>query len=105
MYHKGRRRNPVCSGLRADRKATNRLWNRVQKASIDSHGSLIGREDELVEVQALVLRPYVWLVTLIGPAGIGKTRLALQIAANLRDRYADGVFLVTRRSCAWWARC
>jgi predicted ATPase/transcriptional regulator with XRE-family HTH domain len=46
---------------------------------------LIGREWEVTVVQNLLLRPSVGLVTLIGPGGVGKTRLALQVAANLRD--------------------
>lgn len=55
---------------------------------------LIGRERELVHVRALLLRDDVGLVTLTGTGGIGKTRLALAVAAELQNHYADGVFWV-----------
>src|SRR5205085_12399752 len=54
----------------------------------------IGREQELTAVQQLLLREDVRLVTLTGPGGTGKTRLGLQAAAELSDRFADGVFFV-----------
>jgi predicted ATPase/class 3 adenylate cyclase len=55
--------------------------------------ALIGRERELEEVTAL-LRDGARLVTLTGPGGTGKTRLALQAAAELVDDFPDGVFWV-----------
>src|SRR5262245_13674958 len=55
---------------------------------------LIGRGRELAAVVALVKRPAVRLVTLHGPGGCGKTRLALQAAAELVDDFPDGVYLV-----------
>ena len=54
--------------------------------------SFIGRERELVEIKRLL--PGKRLLTLVGVGGIGKTRLALQVAAEVMDAYRDGVWLV-----------
>ena len=48
--------------------------------------SLIGRAQELDDVDALVERPGARLVTLTGPGGIGKTRLAAAVGERVRDR-------------------
>src|SRR5262249_54391216 len=55
---------------------------------------LLGREREVAELVALLRRPEAGLVTLTGPGGVGKTRLALQVAAEVLDGFADGAFLV-----------
>lgn len=56
--------------------------------------SFIGRQTELNAVKDLLVQQGVRLVTLIGPGGTGKTRLSLQTAAELIDRFKDGVFFV-----------
>jgi predicted ATPase/DNA-binding XRE family transcriptional regulator len=55
---------------------------------------LIGREDEVTAVVAL-LQSQVRLLTLVGPGGVGKTRLALACAAELSPRFRDGAALVS----------
>ena len=55
----------------------------------------LGREPELREIGALLERADVRLLTLTGPGGTGKTRLALQAAAAMSDDYPDGVWWVS----------
>ncbi len=55
---------------------------------------LIGREREVAMVQERLLEPATRLLTLTGPGGTGKTRLALQVAAEALDAWRDGVFFV-----------
>jgi predicted ATPase/serine/threonine protein kinase len=52
--------------------------------------SFVGREREVADVVRLFESER--LVTIAGPGGIGKTRLALQVAAELRDQFPDGVW-------------
>lgn len=56
----------------------------------------IGRQSEVTAVKNLLTseRQQVGLVTLTGPGGTGKTRLALQVAEDLVDRFVDGVYFV-----------
>ena len=53
--------------------------------------SLVGRESELAEVQEAVRAHR--LVTLTGVGGVGKTRLALEVAGHLADEFPDGVWV------------
>jgi predicted ATPase/class 3 adenylate cyclase len=68
--------------------------------SLDAHpnnlpvqlSSFVGRDAELEEVGALIDRHR--LVTMLGPGGIGKTRLALQVGAERIERHPNGVWFV-----------
>ena len=54
--------------------------------------SFIGRDDQVREAKQLLQKAR--LLTLTGPGGTGKTRLSLQIAANVLDQFPDGVYFV-----------
>jgi predicted ATPase/class 3 adenylate cyclase len=55
--------------------------------------ALVGREEDIERLRAVLARPGSRLVTLTGAGGIGKTRLAVQAAAGLADAFPDGL---------WW---
>jgi predicted ATPase/DNA-binding CsgD family transcriptional regulator len=56
--------------------------------------SLVGRTGEIVSARALLLDQAVPLLTLTGPGGVGKTRLALAIARDVAPAFADGAVFV-----------
>jgi predicted ATPase/class 3 adenylate cyclase len=55
----------------------------------------IGRAKEVAELEEVLARNEVRLLTLTGPGGIGKTRLALQVAADMLDQFPNGAFFVS----------
>ncbi len=56
--------------------------------------TFIGRDTELREIRARIEQESVRLLTLTGPGGTGKTRLALRVAADEIDRFDNGVFFI-----------
>lgn len=56
--------------------------------------ALIGRESDVATVQRMLRQPDGRLVTLLGPGGVGKTRIAIAVAESLQDDFAQGVAFI-----------
>jgi predicted ATPase/DNA-binding NarL/FixJ family response regulator/DNA-binding XRE family transcriptional regulator len=98
----------IAAGHRHERTGTNRdgllgeakvpsnpaLFTTQQKLPI-MPGSFVGREQEQADVLRLVLEQGIRLVTLTGPGGVGKTRLAVEVAGQLGGHFQDGVVFVS----------
>jgi predicted ATPase/class 3 adenylate cyclase len=84
----------VVAGLPSSFPALKTLGNRPTNLPVQPN-ALIGREREIEEISALVRSGAMRLVTLTGPGGTGKTRLALQVGAELLDDFPSGVFFVS----------
>ena len=56
---------------------------------------LLGREQETATLRQLLRHPDVRLITITGPGGVGKTSLALQVARELEQDFADGVHFIS----------
>jgi len=94
-------------------KETNELYGKIIRGeylsqpvpAIPKHNlptkqtSFIGREKELAEIERLIHDPLCRLITLVGPGGIGKTRLALQAANNTLRLFPDGAYFVSLDTC------
>jgi predicted ATPase/class 3 adenylate cyclase len=83
----------VIPGLESEFPALKTLENRPTNLPTQPT-PLIGREQELVHAADLLGGDEIRLLTLTGSAGTGKTRLALQLAADLLDQFPEGVFFV-----------
>ena len=81
-------------GLPAEFPPLNTLENRPTNLPAPT-STFIGRERELTDVDSLLTHPDVRLLTLAGTGGAGKTRLALQLAADLVEHFSSGVFFVS----------
>jgi predicted ATPase/DNA-binding NarL/FixJ family response regulator len=56
--------------------------------------SFVGRQHEIGEIEAMLRDGAIRLLTLVGPGGVGKTRLAVESAARVADTFPDGVWFV-----------
>jgi len=56
--------------------------------------SLIGREQEIADIREYLSKNSIRLVTLVGPPGIGKTRLSIEVAREALSDFPDGIFFV-----------
>ncbi|MGQ0571571.1 MAG: adenylate/guanylate cyclase domain-containing protein, partial [Armatimonadota bacterium] len=81
----------VVPGLPADFPPIKSLDVRTNNLPSLELTSFIGREHEMEEIKRLLSSAR--LVTLMGPGGAGKTRLALQVAADLSEKFPNGVWL------------
>jgi predicted ATPase/class 3 adenylate cyclase len=91
----------LVEGLPADFPPLKTLENRPTNLPVLAN-ALIGRRRELKETQALLARDEVRLLTLTGAGGTGKTRFALQIAAEQLEEFANGVFFVSLAPVRDW---
>src|SRR5260370_15608936 len=80
---------PVTTSAAPDQAVTPRRHNFPAQPT-----AFVGREAELAEVGELLSQRSVRLVTLVGPGGMGKTRLALEGAAVQLAQFAHGVYFV-----------
>jgi len=87
----------IKDGSFPDRAETLRLSDRARspRYNLPSVPTLfVGRQKELQLIEQHLSDPACRLLTLTGPGGIGKTRLALEVAHKNRSRYPDGIFFV-----------
>ncbi|HEY7032302.1 MAG TPA: NB-ARC domain-containing protein, partial [Thermomicrobiales bacterium] len=69
-------------------------WERAEARIPVPLTSFVGREREVAAVVDLLRRPGVRLVTLTGPGGVGKTRLAIRVAEDAASGFPDGIWFV-----------
>jgi predicted ATPase/transcriptional regulator with XRE-family HTH domain len=83
----GRRRGPVAASGSATRAIE------AARHNLPTHPtSFVGRQNEIVQIAALLDSHR--LVTVVGPAGVGKSRTAVEVARTVPDQFADGLWLI-----------
>jgi predicted ATPase/DNA-binding winged helix-turn-helix (wHTH) protein len=84
---------PVSEVRTAEQKPMRHVEPRVSNLPVLRTG-FVGREKETAAARELLLRPDVRLVTVTGPGGIGKTRLAVEVASALHQEFPGGIHFV-----------
>ncbi|GAB4444990.1 MAG: hypothetical protein OHK0015_46890 [Chloroflexi bacterium OHK40] len=85
-------RHPIVTAPGYDAPLTHRQPNPPLPAPFTP---FVGRVREMEDLTSLLSDPAVRLVTLLGPGGIGKTRLAVEVATTLHDRFPHGVHFIS----------
>src|SRR5258707_915446 len=85
---------PVSEVRTAAKKPVRHLELRASNLPVSRTG-FVGREKEAAAAGELLLRPDVRLVTVTGPGGIGKTRLAVEVASTLYEKFPGGAYFVS----------
>jgi len=86
---------PLSDGSKLPAKQTATKVKRVKNHLAIPITSLIGRDKEIAAIEKILKNNQVRLLTIVGPGGVGKTRLALKVANDLVDEFDDGVFFVS----------
>jgi predicted ATPase/DNA-binding SARP family transcriptional activator/TolA-binding protein len=80
---------------------TNQLYERIRAPGAARHRNLpaqpnpfVGREEEVAEIASLLAHPDCRALTIVGPGGVGKTRLAVQVGERVADAFLNGVAFV-----------
>jgi ATP-dependent Clp protease ATP-binding subunit ClpA len=91
ILYSGRKDQQIRKGVRP--LASVASGNQARALAI-SASPLVGREREIDAISDLISQPTVRLLTLTGPGGVGKTRLAQRIAETVAEHLPDGVWFV-----------
>ncbi len=97
MFARAGRAAPVTSQAGSDASVTRAPWRAISSYFTNLPvvlTALIGREQEMEAAHNHLLGPQKRLLSLTGAPGVGKTRLALQVASDLAEHFEDGVFFV-----------
>jgi predicted ATPase/DNA-binding winged helix-turn-helix (wHTH) protein len=90
---RNRTREIIATGDRFSEKSVKQVETRLTNLPVSRTG-FVGRDKEATAAKELILRPDVRLLTVTGAGGIGKTRLAVEVASSLIERFPGGIHFV-----------